>query len=277
MVTRRPPLRPGVLRLGDYPDRDPKTGVPLHGRHQGTLTNRRVAGEPAHPFVVEDVELCRVAQRPVRPDNLVERAPCSFKPGFQVAQALARLFLDRSADDLAGVRIDRPYRRDIDHASGRDRPAVPDSGSGCSGRRKRLSGDPSPLPLAGRAWSRGVLGRDAEFPGRQLDPVGLELPHERRPDPGRLEYPLDLSVSYTGLLEGEDVLGEDFVVFDPVDLGDVDDLAGAILEAGCMDDQVDGGGDLFADRPQRQLISGHEYHRFESAEHVRWTVCVPGG
>jgi hypothetical protein len=46
-----------VLCLGDYADRDPKTGAALQRRHQRTLTNRRDAREPARPFLVERFEL----------------------------------------------------------------------------------------------------------------------------------------------------------------------------------------------------------------------------
>ena len=43
-----------------------------------------------------------------------------------------------------------------------------------------------------------------------------------------------------------------------------------------MDDEVDGRGDLLADRAQRQLIPGHEDHGLEPAEHVRGGVRVTG-
>ena len=66
---------------------------------------------------------------------------------------------------------------------------------------------------------------------------------------------LDLAVLEAGLDEREDVLGEDLVVLDAVDLGDVDDLALAVLEPGGVDDDVDGRGDLLADRAQRHARS----------------------
>ena len=121
-----------------------------------------------------------------------------------------------------------------------------------------------------------VLGRDPELARRQLDTGPLELAHERRPDAGRLQGALDLAVAVPGLDEAEDVLGEDLVVLDPVDLGDVDDLARAVLEPRRVDDEVDGRGDLLADRPQRQLVAGHEDHRLEAPEHVLGAVGVAG-
>ena len=52
---------------------------------------------------------------------------------------------------------------------------------------------------------------------------------------------------------------------------------GAVLEARLVDDQVDGGGDLLADRPQRQVDAGHQDHRLEAGEHVARAVGVAGG
>ena len=95
--------------------------------------------------------------------------------------------------------------------------------------------------------------------------------------PVGLSSPSIFPSTNAGLLEDEDVLDEDLVVLDPVDLGDVDDLAGAVLEAGGVDDEVDGRGDLLADRPQREVHAGHEDHRLEAAEHVRRAVRVAGG
>jgi len=91
------------------------------------------------------------------------------------------------------------------------------------------------------AWDRQGGSRTR---GRQLDATILELPHERRTNSGRLEPAFDLPVVEARLLIGEDFLRQDLVVLDPVDLGDADDLAGAILEAGGMDDQVNCRGDL---------------------------------
>ena len=132
---------------------------------------------------------------------------------------------------------------------------------------------------AALARSRGLLRirwRDAELALRKLDAGLLELLHERRPDAGRDELALDLAVLHPGLLEHEDVLGQDLVVLDPVDLGDVDDLAGPVLQASRVDDQVDRRGDLLADRPQGQLVARHQDHRLEAAEHVLRGVRVAG-
>ena len=173
------------------------------------------------------------------------------------------------ADHVPGLRIDRPHRRDVDHAAGLDRATEPDR----LGRRidavRGRPDDPAALAHAELVGRLRVVRRDPEFARRQLDPVRLEPAHEGRPDAGRLERPLDLALDDAGLLVLEDVLEQDLVVVDPVDLGDVDDLARAVLEPGGVDDQVDGRRDLVADRPQRQLVAGHQDHRLEPAEHVR--------
>ena len=95
------------------------------------------------------------------------------------------------------------------------------------------------------------LEGEAEEAGRQVDALRLELLDELRPDAGRLEAALDLAVDDAGLLEDEHVLHDDDVTFHALDLGDVGDLARAVLEAGLVDDQVHGRGDLLADGAQR--------------------------
>src|SRR3954467_13928547 len=98
---------------------------------------------------------------------------------------------------------------------------------------------------------RGILSRDAELARRQVDTLCLGPAHERRPHATRLKGALDPAVVEAGLLEREDVLDEDLVVVDPVDLGDVDDLARAAVCTCGMDDEVDRGRDLFWDGAAR--------------------------
>ena len=225
------------------------------------------------PFLVEGIELRRVAQRPVGPDHFVQRASLSLQPRLEIAQALPRLFLDAAGDDLFGSGIDGPDRRNVDHTPGRYRPAAQ------QGRRKRLSlpRSESRLAGAGAVRTQRVFRRDAELARGQCDAAFLELRHERGPDPGRLQTTQDLPVDEVGLLELEDVLGLDLVFFDPVDLGDVDDPAAAVLEPGCVDDEVHRRSDLLPDRPQRQLVAGHQDHRLDAREHVARRVCVARG
>ena len=104
----------------------------------------------------------------------------------------------------------------------------------------------------------------------------LELLGEARPHPGWLQAALNLAIDEASLLEHEDVLEDDDVAFHALDLGDVGDLARAVLEPLLVDDQVDGRRDLLADRAQRQLDAGEEHHRLESGEHVARGVGVAG-
>src|SRR4029450_6810506 len=106
------------------------------------------------------------------------------------------------------------------------------------------NGSPSPPPPCSV--------REAEEARRQMDAHPLELLDELRPDAGRLEPPLNLAFDDTRLLEDEDVLHDDDGALHALDLGDVDDLPGPVLQAALLDDEVHGGGDLLADGPQRQ-------------------------
>src|SRR5215475_4976139 len=108
--------------------------------------------------------------------------------------------------------------------------------------------------------SISVLEGEPEDVVREVDALRFELLDELRPDAGRLEPALDLAVDHAGLLEDEHVLHDDGVAFHALDLGDVRDLAGAVLEAGLVDDQVDRGRDLLADGADREVDAGHEDH-----------------
>src|SRR5260221_5597741 len=115
---------------------------------------------------------------------------------------------------------------------------------------------------------------EAEEARREMDAHHLELLDELRSDTGRLEAALDLAFDDAGLLEDEHVLHDDHITFHALDLGDVHDLAGTVLEAALLDDEVDRRGDLLADGSERQVDAGHEDHRLESGEHVARAVGV---
>src|SRR5688500_9386583 len=119
--------------------------------------------------------------------------------------------------------------------------------------------------------------REAEEARRQVDAHDLELLDELGPDPGRLEATLDLALDDARLLEHEHVLHDDDVALHALDLGDVDDLPGPVLEAALLDDQVDRGGHLLADGPQRQVDAGHQDHPLEPRQHVARRGGVAGG
>ena len=63
----------------------------------------------------------------------------------------------------------------------------------------------------------------------------------------------------------------------PLHLGDVGDPARAVLEPALVDDQVDRGGHLLADRPDRQVHAGHQHHGLEAGQGVARTVGVHRG
>src|SRR5664280_1095983 len=124
------------------------------------------------------------------------------------------------------------------------------------------------------AWA---LEDEAEESGWQVDPLHLELLDELRTDASGLEAALDLALDDARLLEDEDVLHDDHVTFHPLDLGDVRDAPGAVLEPGLVDDEVHGGGDLLADGAERQVHAGHEHHGLQARKHVARAVRVAGG
>src|SRR5664279_1577696 len=90
---------------------------------------------------------------------------------------------------------------------------------------------------------------EAEEARRQMDAHHLELLDELRADAGRLEATLDLAFDDARLFEDEHVLHDDDIAFHTLDLGDVHDLAGTVLEAALLDDEVHRRGDLLADGP----------------------------
>src|SRR5712671_2558864 len=102
------------------------------------------------------------------------------------------------------------------------------------------------IRLVGFMTGRPDSVREPEDAVRQVDAQAVERLDELRTNAGRLEMALDRAVHDAGLLPQEDVLHDDDVAFHPLDLGDVGDPAGAVLEAGLMDDEVHGRGDLLA-------------------------------
>src|SRR3972149_10224818 len=115
------------------------------------------------------------------------------------------------------------------------------------------------------------LERRAEDVRRQVNPGRIELLDKFGADPGGPQLALDLALDHRGLLEDEDVLHHDDVALHPLDLGDGDDLARAILEPVLVNDQVNRRWDLLADRLERQGHAGHEDHRPAARG-----ACAPG-
>src|SRR5215218_1478981 len=102
----------------------------------------------------------------------------------------------------------------------------------------------SSTPTAASAATTMVSGstdleRVSEHARWQVNAVGLELLGGAWPVADRAQMALNLAFTDTGLFEDEDVLEDDHVTFHALDLGDVCDLARAILEPVLVDDQVD--------------------------------------
>ena len=78
-------------------------------------------------------------------------------------------------------------------------------------------------------------------------------------------------------VEEEDILERDDLALHALHLGDVGDAPGAVPEAGELHDAVEGGRDLLADGPHRQVEAGHQHQRLEAGQGVAGAVGVDGG
>src|SRR6266508_1861511 len=116
-------------------------------------------------------------------------------------------------------------------------------------------------PSHAQASPAAVLSRRdrAEDAGRQFESVGLQPCREAWSRPGRSQLGDHFAVGCLSLdLEQEDVLQHDDIAFHALNLGDVRDLALAIVEASLLDDQVDRRGDLLADVLDRHSHTEHD-------------------
>ncbi len=88
----------------------------------------------------------------------------------------------------------------------------------------------------------------------QRQAAGLEFLHESGNRAGGHHVALDFAILIdAGLRESEKILHGDAFAFQARNFGDVGYLAAAVAHAGCLDDHVDGGADLFADGAGRQF------------------------
>src|SRR5436190_23904987 len=104
-----------------------------------------------------------------------------------------------------------------------------------------------------------------EHVGRQLHARCGETIAALRTDARRLEPAAHLAVlAKTETLEQEDVLHGDDAALHAGELGDAGDLSRAVGEARNLHDQVDGRGNLLADRLFRNIQVRHGDHRVEA-------------
>src|SRR6185437_11611041 len=194
-ITRR--AAPGTRLSGSGASASGPSPAPC-GLRQASAMTPMDTRKPAHPLLVEQVEVGGVAERPARPDHLVERRALLLEAGLQVGEALAGVLLDPARDDPLALPVDRPDGRHVDHPAGLDRLAEAHLDHGRVGERGRIL-DPEATLLDLDRLLR-ILGRDAVLALRQLDAVPCELGHERRPDAGRGELADDLAVLHAALL-----------------------------------------------------------------------------
>src|SRR5574340_550207 len=112
----------------------------------------------------------------------------------------------------------------------------------------------------------------------KVEAGSLDAGVEERADAGGFQFAEDLAIFIdAGLLEFEDVGHDDGVAFHAADFGHGGDLTGTIFETRLLDDQVDGGGGLFADDLEGQVHAGHQHHGLQTGESIARGVGVQGG
>ena len=99
----------------------------------------------------------------------------------------------------------------------------------------------------------------------ESDTAGFEMFDAAGPDAGGFEVSEGSSVFIDSILnKAEDVLHDDDITFHTDDFGDVSDFSGATLKSAGLDDEVDSGGDLFADGEHRQIEAAHVDEGFDT-------------
>src|SRR5450756_2823169 len=105
--------------------------------------------------------------------------------------------------------------------------------------------------------------------------ISRAIPESGPSDAGRAMPADDMTVGVLAdQVVEEQVLGDDGVAFHAHHLGDVGDAAGAVAQAGGLDDDVDRGADHLADGPRRQRESGQRDHRFAARQRLAGIVGV---
>ena len=150
-----------------------------------------------------------------------------------------------------------------------------------SARRRAQPRRPDRAASAAGARSRCVIAAPsmANSSGSTVTPWSASFSRNfgRRPVDFERAHGPAVVVEARGVVEEEDVLQGDDVALHPPTSVMCGDPARAVLEAGLLDDQVDGAGDLLADGPHRQVHAGHQHHGLEAGERVARGVGVQGG
>src|SRR6266850_1644744 len=183
--------------------------------------------------------------------------------------------------------IDASSRSSLDVALVDSRPAAPTTAFSWlrTWWPKSASSSASSMPGFGEPFGRGAssialasfsnplmsaqLVSRRLFPGREhrirhLDPVGDEMRQEVRPGPGRGVVAGSPAVGRDAdLAERKDLLQGDLAFDHAKHFGHADNLARPSAKALGLDDDVDGGRDLAADRARRKLGAGKQHQRLE--------------
>src|SRR5258707_189157 len=80
-----------------------------------------------------------------------------------------------------------------------------------------------------------------------------------------------------GGLVYQKILQRDLIAFHALQLGDLDYLAAAVLEAALLNDQLHRASNLSTDDLKGQIHAGHQRQRFQTAHTVTWRVRVDSG
>src|SRR6266545_4191718 len=91
--------------------------------------------------------------------------------------------------------------------------------------------------------------------------VSLQTVHERRHDASSDKLTDNLAVFDAALLKLKDRLSGDRAAFHSGNFSELDHLSAAIAQPSKLDDDIDGGGCLLAQRSLWQCNSRHEHHR----------------
>src|SRR5258708_29339592 len=108
----------------------------------------------------------------------------------------------------------------------------------------------------------------AEYLGVELEASLLQPLHELRAEAARLQRAVThvarTSAAMIGGLVHENILKCDLIAFHALQLGDLDNLATAVLEAALLNDQLYRAGDLAADDLKRKVHAGHQRQRLKA-------------
>ena len=111
-----------------------------------------------------------------------------------------------------------------------------------------------------------------------MNPRDGQALRESRTDAAGHEIAHDFAVfSNAAFPEDENVLHGDDVAFHAGDFGDAGDFARAVAQTADLHHDVDGRGDLAANRAVGNIQTGHGHHGFQAAQSIARGVRVNGG